>query len=281
MFSLCCRNVEEVVIPERLSSDSRTVVATETPAEATLRLAKEEIGKLSIAYAKLVGRKFGLEPVFPSLKDIDLPAATAMVTSLKEKIETITAELSPGLVLRTPMSPENRAEILRLRAEYEALDPYPCVCPYGPIDDMDQQSAISHLSTLRIWISARKTMKEHMAMSPEDKAEILRLRAEYDSLLTDPSVVPFGSIDHMNTNSAKTHITNLRMMVFDLKARKECATTRINAQMSASNTRYSMDMTRGGGGSMSDWVGSDGHTLPGFPGPPREYTEAKLAQTRT
>jgi hypothetical protein len=204
MFSLCCYNVEEVVIPDK----------------PELRLAKEEIGKLSITYAKLVGRKFGLEPVFPSLKDIDLPAATAMVTSLKEKIETITAELNPGLVLRTPMSPENRAEIIRLRAEYEALDPYPCVCPYGPIDDMDQQSAISHLSTLRIWISARKIMKEREA-------------------------------------------------------------TRINAQMSASNTRYSMDMTRGGGGSMSDWVGSDGHTLPGFPGPPREYTEAKLAQTRT
>lgn len=207
MFSLCCRNVEEVVIPERLTSDSRTVGTTDKP---ELRLAKEEIGKLSIAYAKLVGRKFGLEPVFPSLKDIDLPAATAMVTSLKEKIETITAELNPGLMLRTPMSPEDRAEIIRLRAEYEALDPYPCVCPYGPIDDMDQQSAISHLSTLRIWISARKTMKERMEM------------------------------------------------------------------------RRVMDMTRGSTStSMSDWVGSDGHTLPGFPGPPREYTEAKLAQTRT
>jgi len=206
MFSLCCCNVEEVVIPERLSSDSRTVVATETPAETALRLAKEEIGKLSIAYAKLVGRKFQLEPVFPSLKDIDLPAATAMVISLKEKIETITAELAPALVLRTPMSPEDRAEIIRLRAEYEALDPYPCVSPFDPIDHMDMHSAITHLATLRLWISNRKAMK----------------------------------------------------------------------------VRAQMDMTRcGHGGSMSSWVGSDGYTLSGFPGPPREYTEAKLAQTRT
>jgi hypothetical protein len=29
------------------------------------------------------------------------------------------------------------------------------------------------------------------------------------------------------------------------------------------------------------WTDSSGFTLPGFPGPPREYTEAKLAQTRT
>jgi hypothetical protein len=28
------------------------------------------------------------------------------------------------------------------------------------------------------------------------------------------------------------------------------------------------------------WTDSSGFTLPGFPGPPREYTEAKLAQTR-
>ena len=103
------------------------------------------------------------------------------------------------------MSPEDRAEIIRLRAEYEALDPYPCVSPFDPIDHMDMHSAITHLATLRLWISNRKAMK----------------------------------------------------------------------------VRAQIDMTRGGhGGSMSSWVGSDGYTLSGFPGPPREYTEAKLAKTR-
>jgi len=151
---------------------------------------------------------------FVSFDHMSQRAAQAHIASLRQWISdlkagetrTAAAGAASALVLRTPMSPEDRAEIIRLRAEYEALDPYPCVRPYGPIGDMDLHSAISHIATLRLWISARKTMKERMDM------------------------------------------------------------------------RHVMDMTRGG--SMSDWVGSDGHTLPGFPGPPREYTEAKLAMTR-
>lgn len=248
-YTLCCCTIEEVVIPE-------------TPAEAALRLAKVEIYSLQKKYAHLVGRKFQLEPAFPALGNIDMSAATAMIASLKEKIETMTAELDPGLVLRTAMSPEDKAEIIRLRAEYDALQP--SVVPFGPLPpNMTTEGARMQIANLRIWIADLKANKERTTMSPEDKAEIIRLRAEYEALDPYPCVRPYGPIEHMNAHSAISHIANLRLWIADRKMRKE---------------RMDMDMTRGGhGGSMTSWVGSDGHTLPGFPGPPRG---TQLANTR-
>jgi hypothetical protein len=198
-----------------------------------------------------------------------------MIASLKEKIETMTAELDPGLVLRTAMSPEDKAEIIRLRAEYDALQP--SVVPFGPLPpNMTTEGARMQIANLRIWIADLKANKERTTMSPDsrserlspdsrsaDTAEIIRLRAEYEALDPYPCVRPYGPIEHMNAHSAISHIANLRLWIADRKMRKE---------------RMDMDMTRGGhGGSMTSWVGSDGHTLPGFPGPPRG---TQLANTR-
>lgn len=264
-----------------------------------IALAKSEIYRLRTTYAKLVGKtdvrqstcrhdckQMRLEPTFPALGDIDLPKATAMITSLKEKIETITAELAEQ---ERPMSLEDRATIIALRAEYDALQTDPCVVPFCPVDHMNTGSARAHIANLRQWIGDLKARKGatrtpasvlvlRTPMSPEDRAEIIRLRAEYEALDPYPCVSPFGPIDDMDLHSAISHIGTLRIWISARKSLKE--------DMEMRRVREaSMDMTRGGhGGSMSDWVGSDGHTLPGFPGPPRVVptgtTDAKLAMTR-
>lgn len=248
-----------------------------------IALAKSEIYRLRTTYAKLVGKTMRLEPTFPALGDIDLPKATAMITSLKEKIETITAELAEQ---ERPMSLEDRAIIIALRAEYDALQTDPCVVPFCPVDHMNTGSARTHIANLRQWIgdltarkgATRTALVLRTPMSPEDRAEIIRLRAEYAALDPYPCVSPFGPIDDMDLHSAISHMGTLRIGISARKSLKEnMEMRRVRAQMSAS-----MDMTRGG--SMSDWVGSDGHTLPGFPGPPRVVptgtTDAKLAMTR-
>jgi hypothetical protein len=231
-----------------------------------IALARAEIYRLRTTYAKLVGKQMRLEPTFPALGDIDLPKATAMIASLKEKIETITAELAEQ---ERPMSPEDRATIIALRAEYDALQP--SVVPFVSFDHMNTGSARTHIANLRQWIGDLKAGATRTSalvlrtpMSPEDRAEIIRLRAEYEALDPYPCVRPYGPIGDMDLHSAISHIATLRLWISARKTMKE-----------------RMDMTRGGhGGSMSSWVGSDGHTLPGFPGPPREYTDAKLAMTR-
>jgi hypothetical protein len=88
---------------------------------------------------------------------MDLPAATAMITSLNEKIKIMTEARVPDLTLRdATATQEEREEINKLRAEYDALQPSSFV-PLSP--HLTRGAARTQIANLRLWIADFKARK--------------------------------------------------------------------------------------------------------------------------
>jgi len=135
------------------------------------------------------------------------------------------------------------------------------------------------------------------------KAEMYNLEREYARLvgIRDRLEPTFPVMKHLTMEAVRARIASLRLSIETVKEELRIEGKEIETRTSQTRTAqakpdightrgplwgkdpasltqrspYSEYTNRG-----DPWTDSSGYTLPGFPGPPREYTEAKLAQTR-
>jgi len=138
------------------------------------------------------------------------------------------------------------------------------------------------------------------------KAEMYNLEREYARLvgIRDRLEPTFPVMKHLTMEAVRARIASLRLSIETVKEElriegkevpedqtSQTRTRTAPAKSDIGHTRgplwgkdpasltqrspYSEYINRG-----DPWIDSSGYTLSGFPGPPREYTDAKLAQTR-
>jgi hypothetical protein len=129
------------------------------------------------------------------------------------------------------------------------------------------------------------------------RSEMYNLEREYARLvgIRDRLEPTFPVMKHLTMEAVRARIASLRLSIETVKEELRIEGKEIETRTSQTRTApakpdightrgppsltqrspYSEYTNRG-----DPWTDSSGYTLPGFPGPPREYTDAKLAQTR-